>query len=89
MNTKPPRTKLRPPKDTDKITIARADLVELRAARVSMERADLFLSFVDDVADEGGKWSRVHRLALVDAGVVALTEAMDTVDRLLRKLALV
>jgi hypothetical protein len=53
------------------------------AVRRSLERADFLLELVEGVCDDDGPWARVHVLALLDAGLEALREAIDEVDRLL------
>jgi hypothetical protein len=53
------------------------------AVRRSLERADFLLELVEGVCDDDGPWARLHVLALLDAGLEALREAIDEVDRLL------
>jgi hypothetical protein len=55
----------------------------LMGLRQRLERADFLLSLVDGVCDDDGPFARVHLLAILDAGLEALSEAIDELDRLM------
>jgi hypothetical protein len=55
----------------------------LLGLRQRLERADFLLGLVDGVCDDDGPWARVHLLAILDAGLEALREAIDEIDRLM------
>jgi hypothetical protein len=55
----------------------------LMGLRQRLERADFLLGLVDGVCDDDGPWARVHLLAILDAGLEALREAIDEIDRLM------
>jgi hypothetical protein len=55
----------------------------LMGLRQRLERADFLLSLVDGVCDDDGPFARVHLLAILDAGLEALREAIDELDRLM------
>ena len=56
---------------------------QLIGLRQRLERADFLLGLVDGVCDDDGPWGRVHLLAILDAGLEALGEAIEEIDRLL------
>jgi len=51
--------------------------------RQRLERADFLLGLVDGVCDDEGPWARLHLLAILDAGLEALREAIDELDRVM------
>ncbi len=51
--------------------------------RQRLERADFLLGLIDGVIDDDGPWGRVHLLAILDAGLCALQEAIEEVDKLM------
>jgi hypothetical protein len=67
----------RPPK----IVLTSDEASRVVFARRSMERADYFMSLVEDA-----KWNPVHLGAALDAALGHLTKAIKTIDPLARKL---
>lgn len=87
MNTSPPKGRLRPSMGSDKITIDRFTANRIIAVRYTLERAGFFFGMIDDVRAEDGRWARVHSTAVLDAGALALDEAIKELDLALRGIA--
>ena len=69
-----------------KIVLTADEAFRVVMARRSMERADFFMQFVEDVMPEGGRWGRLYLGALIDAVWEHLVKAIDTIEPLARRL---
>ena len=58
---------------------------KLALVRISLERADFLLGLAESVVgDDEDPWLQVHLMALLGAGIGALREAVEQIDRAVR-----
>ena len=55
---------------------------KLALVRITLERADFLLNLAESVVgDDDDPWAKVHLMALLGAGLGALREAVEEIDR--------
>ena len=84
MNTRPPKAKLRRQMPTDKITITRHEAQRIVVARRMLARSDYFLNLLDEAMAARPRWRKVYVLAVIDAGLEHLQQAIAAIDPVAR-----